>query len=124
MMNFYFTIFVLTLASATPIQKGESLSGGGCLEYTVDRCDFGQPGATTNDEPIEFCSLVCNSQQECKFFTYDYKKSQCNHYYTQEKDNIKSFCEELSGPKGADGSKSIDQCTNSTSDPCKVKQIS
>jgi len=112
----FFILSVLAVACATP---GESLPGGSCLEYTVDRCDFGQPDATTNAEPIEFCSLRCNSQPECKFFAYNYKKSQCNLYYTQEKDNFQSFCEELSGPKGADGSKSIDQCTISTSDPCK-----
>ena len=117
----FFIISTLAIASATPIQKGESQPRGSCLEYTVDRCDFGQPDSSTNDVPDTFCSLVCNSQPECKFFNYDYKKSQCNHYYTQEKDNIKSFCDELSGPKGADGSKSINQCTISTSDPCKVK---
>ena len=115
----FFIVSALAIASATPIQKVESQSGGGCLEYTVDRCDFGQPDSSTNDEPVAFCSLVCNSQPECKFFVYDNKKSQCNHYYTQN-GVFKSYCEEYAGPKGTNGSLPISQCTTSTSDPCKV----
>ena len=116
-----FIIFDLAFAGSTPIQKGELLPGGGCLEYTVDRCDFGQPDSTTNDVPVEFCSLVCNSQPECKFFDYDYKSSQCNHYYAQQHKDFKSYCEELAGPKGGNGFLPIDQCTNNPSDKCKVK---
>ena len=120
MINF-FIISALAFASVTAIQREESLPGEGCLEYTVDRCDFGQPNSTTNDVPVEFCSLVCNGQPECKFFDYDYKKSQCNHYYTQQNEDFKSYCEESAGPKGVDGSLPINQCRNNPSDPCKVK---
>ena len=119
----FFIIFALAFARATPTQKRESLQGGGCLEYTVDQCDFGLPDSITNNAPFEFCSLVCSTQSDCKFFHYDYKKSQCDHYYTQQNEDFKSYCAELAGPKGKDGSLPINQCTNNPSDPCKVKLL-
>ena len=115
----FFVISAFALANATPIQKEESLPGGGCLEYTVDRCDFGEAYETTNDENIELCSFICNTQSECTFFLYDYQKKQCNHY-NMELVDFGSKCNEVAGPATRNQTAMPqDQC-KTQDNPCKV----
>ena len=115
----FVTILALELANANSIQTGEILPGRGCLDYTINQCDFGQPHATIFNEGFESCSMICNSQIDCKFFTFDHKKIQCDTYFTQESLDFRTSCDELAGPNG-NGTLSIAQCTNSPSDPCKA----
>ena len=113
----FFILSALDFARATPIQNGGILPGAACLDYTIDRCDFGHPDLTTFGEKIELCSFACNSQKDCKFFAYDYKKRTCDQYFTQENSDFRAYCDELAGPNGT---LPIDSCTNAPLDPCKV----
>ena len=121
---FILSAFVLANANpTTPLGGGTTasspLSGGGCLEYTVDRCDFGAAYETTNDENIQFCSFICNTQSECTFFLYDYQKEQCNHYNTSIVD-FGSNCDEVAGPSTQNEfMPKEDQC-KTLANPCKV----
>ena len=111
----FFVISAFALANATPTPT--PTPGGGCLEYTVDRCDFGESYETTNDENIELCSFICNTQNECTFFLYDYQKKQCNHYNTPLVD-FGSKCDEVAGPATRE-TMPQDQC-KTQDNPCKV----
>jgi len=120
------TVFILLVwdfGSATPhhVQKRRIndegiLPGADCLDYTINRCDFGHPDVTTFGENIELCSFACTSEIDCKFFVYNYKKRTCDQYFIQENSSFRTYCDELAGPNGTI---QIDQCTDSPSDPCK-----